>query len=302
MKIKTKEALTGYAFASPIIAGFTVFFLVPFIISIFYCFTEGIGTLKFVGLKNFNSLLHSSSFLLAVKNTFEFNIVCVPLIMAISLLFAVMLNKKLKGITYFRSFFILPLVIPVASVILVWNIMFDQYGALNKLLVFFHITPVEWMRSRWSFWILVIVYIWKNCGYNVILFLAGLNSIPKDFYEAAYIDGAGKFACLKAITIPLLAPTGFFVFIISIINSFKVFREAYLLAGKYPYKDMYMLQHFMNNNFYNLSYQRLTTAAALMALFILLLVLALFKFEANNGRSLDKGAIKKKKNQHSNNS
>ncbi len=286
MKMKTKEALTGYAFALPILAGFTVFFLVPFIISIYYCFTEGIGNVKFVGLKNFNSLLGSKSFLLAAKNTFMFNIICVPLIMAISLMFAVMLNKKLKGVSFFRSFFILPLVIPVASVILVWNIVFDRYGVLNKLLLFFHITPVDWMRSRWSFWVLMLIYVWKNCGYNVILFLAGLNGIPRDYYEAARIDGAGRFACLKAVTIPLLVPTGFFVFIISIINSFKVFREAYLMAGNYPYKDIYMLQHFMNNNFYNLSYQRLTTAAFLMAMFILLLVTVLFKFEARYGRNL----------------
>ncbi len=286
MKMKTKEALTGYAFALPILAGFTVFLLAPFIISIYYCFTEGIGSVRFVGLKNFDSLLHSKSFLLAVKNTFMFNIVCVPLIMAVSLLFAVMLNKKLKGVSYFRSFFILPLVIPVASVILVWNIIFDQYGVLNKLLLFFHIEPVEWMRSRWSFWVLVLIYIWKNCGYNVVLFLAGLNGIPRDYYEAARIDGAGRFACLRAVTIPLLVPTGFFVFIVSIINSLKVFREAYLLAGSYPYNDIYMLQHFMNNNFFNLSYQRLTTAAFLTALFIAVLVIVLFKFEARYGRNL----------------
>jgi multiple sugar transport system permease protein len=286
MKMRTKEALTGYAFLLPIFAGFTIFFLVPFIISIFYCFTEGIGNVKFVGLKNFDSLLRSESFLLAVKNTFIFNTVCVPIIMAISLLFAMMLNKKLKGISYFRSFFILPLVIPVASVIIVWNIIFDQYGALNKLLLLFHITPVEWMRSGWSFWVLALIYIWKNCGYNVVLFLAGLNSIPKDYYEAASIDGAGWFVCMKSVTIPLLVPTSFFVFIVSIINSFKVFHESYLLAGNYPHNSIYMLQHFMNNNFFNLSYQRLTTASFLMALFITLLVVVLFKFEARFGRHL----------------
>jgi multiple sugar transport system permease protein len=283
---ENKGSFNGLCICASYTCGFTVFFLVPFIISIYYCFTEGIGNVKFVGLKNFNSLLGSKSFLLAAKNTFMFNIISVPLIMAISLMFAVMLNKKLKGVSFFRSFFILPLVIPVASVILVWNIVFDRYGVLNKLLLFFHITPVDWMRSRWSFWVLMLIYVWKNCGYNVILFLAGLNGIPRDYYEAARIDGAGRFACLKAVTIPLLVPTGFFVFIISIINSFKVFREAYLMAGNYPYKDIYMLQHFMNNNFYNLSYQRLTTAAFLMAMFILLLVTVLFKFEARSGRNL----------------
>jgi len=286
IKLKNKQSIAGFAFALPSLAGFALFFAIPFVISLYYCFTEGIGGATFVGLKNFNDLLHSDSFLLAAKNTLIFNSISVPLIMTLSLLFAILLNRQIKGLAIFRSFFILPMVIPVASVILVWNIIFNQYGVLNNILANFGVGGVDWIRSDWSMWVLVLLYIWKNCGYNVILLLAGLNNIPKEYYEAANIDGARSFDCFLKITVPFLIPTGFFVFMVSIVNSFKVFREAYLLAGSYPTLKIYMLQHFMNNNFMNLSYARLTTAAFLMAIIIALLVIVLFRIEDRFGRSV----------------
>ncbi len=287
IKLKYRQSIAGFAFALPSLAGFALFIAIPFIISLYYCFTEGVGGSTFVGLKNFNDLLHSNSFLLAAKNTLIFNAISVPLIMVISLLFAILLNRKIKGLAIFRSFFILPMVIPAASIILVWNIVFNQYGVLNTFLSNFGIaSDVDWIRSDWSMWVLVVLYIWKNCGYNVILLLAGLNNIPKEYYEAARIDGAKPFDCFMKVTVPFLIPTGFFVFMISIVNSFKVFKEAYLLAGSYPSLDIYMLQHFMNNNFFNLSYQRLTTAAFLMAIVVAVLVIILYKIEARFGRSI----------------
>lgn len=286
-KLKTRQSMAGLAFASPSLVGFALFFAIPFVMSLYYCFTEGVGGLSFVGLKNFSDLLHSDSFLLASKNTLIFNVISVPLIMFFSLVFAVLLNRKIKGLAIFRSFFILPMVIPAASIILVWNILFSQYGILNNILFKFGGTgDTDWIRSDWAIWILVLLYVWKNCGYNVILLLAGLNNIPKEYYEAARIDGAKSFDCFIRITIPFLIPTGFFVFMVSIVNSFKVFKEAYLLAGSYPSLNIYMLQHFMNNNFLNLSYQRLTTAAFLMAIIVALLVLLLYKIEAKFGRSV----------------
>lgn len=286
MKLKSKQSIVGFAFALPSLSGFALFFAIPFVMSLYYCFTEGVGGTKFVGLKNFIDLLHSNSFLLAAKNTFIFNIISVPLIMILALLFALLLNRKLKGLAIFRSAFILPMVIPVASVILVWNIIFNQYGVLNNILSAFSAADTDWIRSDYAMWILVLLYIWKNCGYNVILLLAGLNNIPKEYYEAAKIDGAKAFDCFIKITVPFLIPTGFFVFMVSIVNSFKVFREAYLLAGSYPTLKIYMLQHFMNNNFLNLSYQRLTTAAFIMAIVIAVLVFALYKIEGKFGRGV----------------
>jgi len=286
LKLKTKEALAGLAFAFPSLAGFVLFFVAPFFLSLYYCFTEGIGDMRYVGLKNFQSLFQSSSFLLALKNTLRFNALCLPLIFIVSLSFALILNTKMKGLPFFRSLFILPLVIPVASVILVWQIVFHDKGFLNTVLSFWGIPAIDWLNSENALAILIMLYIWKNCGYNMILLLAGLNNIPKEYYESARIDGAGSLLCFWKITLPYLAPSGFFVLVISIINAFKVFRESYQLAGNYPHQSIYMLQNFMNNNFHNLSLQRLSTAALLMLIIIGLLVSFLFRIEARMRRNL----------------
>jgi len=271
--------IVGGLFAVPCVAGFTVFFAAPFLISLYYCFTKGISGTEFAGFENFISLFKSDSFRLAAVNTIKFNFVSVPVIMALSLALAFLLNSKVKYASVFKTFFILPLVIPVASVILVWQIFFGEYGTLNGILAGFKLQTADWLNSGWSFFILVLLYVWKNCGYNIILFIAGLNNIPAEYYETAKIDGAGRLKCFLKVTIPFLIPAGFFIFIISIINSFKVFREAYLLAGSYPHQDIYMLQHFMNNNFGNLNYQRLSTGAFMVVVLIAILVFFLFKFE-----------------------
>jgi multiple sugar transport system permease protein len=286
MNLKTKEAAVGLAFALPSLLGFCLFYLLPFVGSIYYCFTDGLGGTEFVGLKNFEALIKSKSFLLASENTLLFNVISVPLITVLSFLLALLLNRTIKGVSYFRSFLILPLVVPVASVILVWQMFFNDNGVLNRLVSYFGAAPVDWLGSDWSLGVLIAIYIWKNCGYNVVLFLAALKSIPKEYYESSSIDGVGAFKRMTLITIPLIIPAGFFVFIISIINSLKVFREAYLLSGSYPHERIYMLQHFMNNNFYNLSYHRLTTAAFIMFIAVFLLVLLLYKIESRFGRSM----------------
>ncbi len=278
-KYNSKEALAGYLFISPSLIGFAVFFIIPFIFSLYYCFTSGIGRTSFVGLGNFISLFQSKSFLLALKNTILFGSISVPAIIAVSFLTALLLTARIRGLSYFRTFYIIPLIIPVASVILVWEIIFDQYGILNNLLVNLGSGSVQWLQGKWSVVVLIMLYIWKNCGYNIILFVAGINNIPGIYYESAFIDGAGPIRCMISITIPHLIPTTFFVFIMSIINSFKVFKEAYLLAGSYPDTNIYLLQHFMNNNFFNLSYQRLTTAAFTISALIFILVFIMFRFE-----------------------
>ena len=134
----------------------------------------------------------------------------------------------------------------------------------------------DWIQSEYAFPILVGLYIWKNCGYDLILFLAGLAAIPKEYREAAASEGASYWQTVRYITLPLLMPTFFFILIVSIINSFKSFREAYLLGGANPHESIYMLQHFMNNNFQNINYPRLSTAALLIFVVIFLLVLLLF--------------------------
>jgi multiple sugar transport system permease protein len=150
---------------------------------------------------------------------------------------------------------------------------------LNGFLYGIGLSPVNWLNSGYARFVVLAIFIWKNLGFNMVLFMAGLSNIPKEYYESAAIDGAGSWATLKRITIPCLLPTFVIVLLMSIINSFRVFREIYLLMGAYPHNSVYMLQHFMNNNFFSLNYQRLTTATTLLALATAALAWGLLKLE-----------------------
>jgi len=279
MHFKKREAVVGYGFATPSILGFLIFFIIPFIISILYCFTQGVGDVHYVGFQNFIDLFNNSAFQLAVKNTIFFNLASVPLAIIISLGITLILNSNIRWGGFFRIMLILPLVIPVASIVLVWQKLFAYTGFLNQLLSKLDISGPDYLNTGWSFLILVLLYIWKNCGYNMIIFLAGLNNIPKEYKEAAAIDGCGKVEFFFTITLPLLLPTIFFVFIVSLINSLRIYREAYLLSGEYPDSSIYMLQHFMNNNFNNLNYQRLSTASVVTFVFIGMMLYFLSKLQ-----------------------
>ena len=274
--VRKREALTGWLYAALPLTGFAAFFVVPFGISIVRTFYSGAGGERFVGFDNYISIFQSEAFRLALVNTLRFIGVGVPLILALSFL----LSLALQGITYgknlFRSFFIMPLVVPVASVILVFSILFERSGIINNLLISFGLLPVNFLNSDHAFSVLIILYLWKNAGYNIILFMAGLSQIPADYYDAAKVDGAGKWRTTIFITLPLMVPTFFFTTVISIINSFRVFREAFALGGSYPHQSIYMLQHFMNNNFYNLNYARLSVASLLTFIIIIALVAVMY--------------------------
>jgi multiple sugar transport system permease protein len=204
--------------------------------------------------------------------------------MAMSLAVAMLLNKNIYIRNVLRTTFILPLIAPTASVVLIWQVVFNFHGSMNSLLSFAGVQPIDWMNSQWTRLVVVAFYLWKNIGYNMILFLAALQNIPSEYYEAAMLDGAGPVRRFINITAILLTPTTFFVLIISIINSFKVFREIYLISGNYPYESIYMLQHYMNNMFMSLDYQKLSAAAVMMALVIAAIVLILFRIEKKIGK------------------
>ncbi|MFC0328614.1 carbohydrate ABC transporter permease [Paenibacillus sepulcri] len=278
-RLLRRDGMAALLFLAPSLAGFAVFFVIPFAIGIYYSFTDQTIGGSFVGFDNYKELLASGSFRKAANNTLLFTGVSVPLLLALSLILAVLLNQRVWLRNWLQTAFILPLVVPVASVVMIWQILFDWNGSLNAWMNGLHWGRIDWLKSDGSMVVLVIMYIWKNIGYDMILFLAGLQSIPQDYYETARIEGAGKLRQLFHITLVYLTPTLFFVLLISIINSFKVFRETYLLAGDYPYDRIYMLQHYMNNMFFTLDIQRLTAAAALMVGCIVLLVTVLLSVE-----------------------
>lgn len=284
MKMRTKETLTGMLLASPFLVGFIIFFAAPFLISVGYTFTFGTGNGGFVGLKNYFDVLNSKAFQLAAYNTIRFIAIGVPLIMAIAFLLSLVLKKNFGGSSFFRSVFLFPLVLPVASTVMVFQVVFAETGIMNTVYQALNLPMKDWLGSDSAFGILIFLYIWKNCGYNIVLLLSGLNAIPDDFYEAARLEGANRWHCFKSITLPIMMPTVFFVFVISIVNSFKSFREAFLLGGAMPRSNsIYMLQHFMNNNFSNLNYQRLSVAALLVFLVIFLLIFVLFRIHRRVG-------------------
>lgn len=277
MKLKKRDSLTGVGFTLPFLGGFGLLYLIPFAWSVQKTFTAGAGGARFVGLQNYGDLFRSAAFRLAAGNTLRFIGVGVPLLMALSFLMALALYRKFRGASFFRSAFLLPMVLPVAAVVTVVQAFFGDGGLLVRLLDSLDLPLGSWMDSELAFPLLVGLYIWKNCGYNMILFLAGLSAIPKDYAAAAACEGASESYILRHITLPLMIPNFFFVFVISVIGVFKSFREAYLLGGSMPHESIYMLQHFMNNNFQNLNYPRLCTAALLIFSVIFLLVLMLFQ-------------------------
>lgn len=273
------DAAAAGLFLAPSAAGFAVFYLIPFGMSLIYSFQSGTSGGSFVGLANYQELLASASFRKAAANTLYFSAIGVPLLLGLSLGLALLLNRQVYLRKWLRTSYVLPLVVPVASVILIWQMVFDWNGVLNYLFGHFGIERVDWMKTDAARYVVIAMYLWKNIGYNVILFLAGLQQIPRDYYETAQVEGAGPVRQFFGITLVYLTTTTFFVTIMSIINSFKVFRETYLLAGDYPHDSIYMLQHYMNNMFVSLDIPKLTAAAVLMVVAILAIVQGLFGLE-----------------------
>jgi multiple sugar transport system permease protein len=274
-----KQSVVAIGFLVPSIIGFAIFYLIPFALGVVYSFMDHTIDGSFVGLANYQDLLASDSFRKASKNTLLFTGISVPLLIVVSLLIALLLNQNVFIRKWLRTAYVLPLVVPVASIVMVWQILFDWNGALNGWLHQVGHERVDWMNSEWARGVISAAYLWKNVGYNIILFLAGLQSIPTDYYETADLEGAGPLRKLTSITLIYLIPTLFFVVLMSIINSFKIFRETYLIAGDYPHDSIYMLQHYMNNMFYSLDVQKLTAAATLMVIVIFVLVLGMMTLE-----------------------
>jgi multiple sugar transport system permease protein len=283
ISLRHGEMLTGILYVAFPLLGFAVFYIAPFGITIQKTFSGGISGFNFVGLENYLRVLQSPTFRLAVGNTFKFIGVGVPILMVLSLCISLILNTRLKGADFFRSVYILPLVLPVASVILVFQILFENGGMINHMLVALGIPGIDFLHSKHMFWVLIILYVWKNLGYSIILMMSGLCAIPREYYEAVRVDGAGAVGQFRSITLPLMVPTFFFVMIISIINSFKAFREAFILGGSYPDDSIYMIQHFMNNNFDRLNYSRLSVSAVLTFMVIFIFVSFIFMLRKKAG-------------------
>lgn len=276
MKYSTKNKLIPYFFILPSLAGILLFYVIPYII----CFINSlfVGN-TFVGFGNYIDLFQNQAFLLAMRNTGIFMGVGIPLLLIISFLIALFLNSFKHISAFFRSALLIPVVVPLASLICVWQLFFEDKGIFNGVLNSIGLQGVEFFGSGFSMAMIIFIYVWKNCGFCVILFTAGLANIPQAMYESARLDGATGFKITVKITIPLISPTTFFALLVAIIYSFKVFRDVYSMFGDYPDKNVYFLQNFINNNYNSLNFPHLSSASILFSLLIIGVLMVFFMAE-----------------------
>lgn len=286
-KARLREMRRTRWFFMPSLIGVSVFFLVPFLVVIYYSMVDNPVAGNFVGLSNFIALLKNMAFRRAALNTATFSLIAVPLAVILPLLIAILLMQKIPMKSLFRTVLISPLMVPIASIVLIWEVLFHNNGVVNEWILALGGTAIDWFKSDFSQLTIVILYLWKNVGYNMILFMAALAGIPKDITEAAALDGASALTTFFRIKVPYLSSTILFVTILSVINSFKVFREVYLLTGDYPYDSLYLLQHFMNNMFKSLDYQKLSSAAILMGIVMVLIIGLLFWIDRKLGKDIE---------------
>ncbi len=271
----------------PSLIGVLIFFLIPFGIVVYYSMINNPVMNEFVGIENYTKLFQTVAFKRAATNTAAFSLISVPLAVILSLWLAVLLERNIPGKSIFRTFFLSPLMVPTASVVLVWQVLFHTHGTLNQIIEMFGGSSVDWMKSSHGQIIIIVMFLWKNMGYNMILFMSALAGIPQDIIEVAKLEGASGWYQFIHIKLRYLSPTILFVFILSLINSFKIFREVYLLTGDYPYDKMYMLQHFMNNTFNSLDYQKLSAAAVLFSLVMIVIIAILLTIENIFGKDVE---------------
>lgn len=282
-----RERRVSWTFLSLSVIGVAVFFVLPFFVVIYYSLIDNPVRHHFVGISNYIKVAGNSAFRQAAGNTLMFSLVAVPLAVGLSLLLAVVMEQRLPWKSRFRSFFLSPMMVPTASVIMIWQILFHYNGLANVFLTHFGAGRIDWLKSGYAQVPIILLFLWKNLGYNMILFMSGLANIPRDQLEVARLESATEFQIFWLIKVRYLSSTILFVTIMSLINSFKVFREIYLMTGDYPYGTLYMMQHFMNNTFKSLDYQKLSAAAVMLAVFMVIVIGALFLTEDRFGRDLE---------------
>lgn len=264
-------------FLLPSLAGVLIFVLLPFADVVRRSFLTAV-TEEWTGVHNYELVFANQAFRLAVKNTVRFTLVCLPLLIGIGLFLSVQLSR-LKKVQLIKSLFLLPMAMPAATVVLIWKMIFAKQGFLNAGLLLAGLLPEgampDYMGTGASFWVLVFSYIWKNLGYTMVLWLAGIFSVSEGLTEAARVDGATKRQCFWYVIFPNLKGSLYTITVLSFLNSFKVFREAYLVAGSYPHESMYLLQHLFNNWFVNLELDKMAASAVCVGAVLFAVILLL---------------------------
>lgn len=248
--MKRKKYLTGYFLIAPLFLGSLIFSGIPFGMTIYYSMKSSPGSMgRFVGFLNYNEVLGNELFRLACRNTLLFFMIGLPMNLVISYLIALLLKKQAEKYEIIRSFLVLPYIMPIVGTIFLIEEFFETYPDI---------------QLSYGFWVILLLYLWKSVGYSVILLLSGLMSIPQSQYAVAELEGANAWQKFCLITTPQMWNTVFFTMMFALINGFKCFREIFLIGGKYPSRNLYMMQHFINNNFENLNYGKLSVTSVLI--------------------------------------
>lgn len=265
---------------APSVIGVVIFVLIPFLDVFRRSFNTAV-TNQYIGMQNYKTIFANQAFRLAVKNTFRFTIVCIPLLVVIGLVIALPLSR-IKSAGIIKSLYLFPLAMPTATIVLVWKMFFYRQGFLNLFLTrlgewsgLWGEIHTDYLGSSAAFWVLVFSYIWKNTGYTIVLWLAGILGIPNELIEAARVDGASGIQCFFRIMLPNLLGSLYTIVILSFLNSFKIYREAYLVAGSYPEQDIYLLQHLFNNWFVGLDFDKMAAAAVCVGGFLFVVIMLL---------------------------
>ena len=282
--MRRRRVNPAYGFLAPALALIVAFFFVPVVASVFLSLTDfdiyaiaSFDNLRFVGYGNYVHLLHDPLFWVALKNTAYFVAVGGPLSIAVSLGVAMLVTAKLVRFkALFRTIFFLPVVTTLVAVAVVWRYVYHpRFGLLNYGLSLFAIGPIDWLGDpRWAMPAIIVMAIWKNFGFNMVIFIAGLQSIPDRLYEAASIDGAGAWRQFRHVTLPMLAPTFVFVLVMTMIGYFQLFAEPYVMTQGGPANStlsIVLLMYQQGFRWWNMGY----AAAVAFVLFAIILALTL---------------------------
>ncbi len=282
-KKRRSNRLTAYAFLAPNFIGFFVFTLIPILVACGLCFVKWdfANPMEYVGMKNFLKLFRDNGFQISLWNSIYFTVTSVPLTIVISLLLALLVHQKLKGIKLFRTLFFFPYISSMVAVAVVWNMLYHPtMGPINQFLRMIGIqNPPGWTSSViWALPAVMLMCVWKQVGYYMIIYLAGLQSIPEYLHEAATIDGANAWQRFRYITLPMLTPSTFFICVLVIINSLKIFDPIMIMTDGGPGRATYTLVYYIYYQAFTLFKFGYASAIA-MALLVIVLISTIIQFK-----------------------
>lgn len=271
----TKKRLV-LPFLLPGLLGILMFYVVPFFGGIWYSLTDGSYENAFVGFQNYLNVWQNQMFQLGLRNTMELSLICAPGLFLLSFVLSAALNRIRPAGSFFRNSVLLPYLMPSSAVLIIWLLWFDYGGPVNQLVTLLGGERISWMQGEALRTPVILLFMWKNLGFCMIIFLAALQAIPESLYEYATLEGASFLRQTFTITLPMIVPSAFLVFILCWINAFRIFKEVYFIGGAYPEESLYTLQNYMNNMYGKLNYQNVTTAAYSFAVIVFALFGLLF--------------------------